>query len=80
MLYYRKQHGSTLCSHHSAVKQDEGFFVRSSLHYFIHPFFLFPQIFGSQACQVFQKGIITKELDYNVSENEVAALEQRALF
>lgn len=79
LLYYRKQHWSTLHSHHSAVKEDEGFFARSCFHYFMHPFFLFPQIFGSQACQIFWRGIIIKELNYNVSENEVAALQQRAL-
>lgn len=41
--------------------------------------FLVFQIFGSQARQVFQRGIITEEPDYNVSENEAAALQQRAL-
>lgn len=80
LLYYRKQHWSTFCPHHLAVKQEnEGFFERSCFHYFIYPFFMFPQIFGSQACQIFQRGIITKDLDYNVSENEVAAIQQRAL-
>lgn len=41
--------------------------------------FLFLQIFGSQACQVFQRHIITEDPDYSVSENEAAALQQRAL-
>ena len=41
---------------------------------------LYIQFSVSPDIWVFQRGIITEEPDYNVSENEVAALQQRALF